>query len=116
MKKILVIEHDGDTLELLEQFLHVDYEVIISSETLSIPDILALNPSLILLDHWKYTTEASVFCLQLKATNSTSRIPVVMTSVHPSIRQIANKSHANCYMEKPFDLTDLKQVIDGYLN
>ena len=114
-KRILIIEDDGDTSDLLQLIAgQLNFEVTASSGLLPVTDIRAISPDLILLDHWVNNGYGGDLCLELKSDVVTNTIPVVMLSAHTNIDQIARKSGANSYLEKPFDLNDLESVIKKY--
>jgi DNA-binding response OmpR family regulator len=115
-KKILIIEDDNDTLNLLEYIAgDMNFEVTASYGLLPVADVYALGPDLILLDHWVSNGYGGDLCLELKSDPNTKNIPVVMLSAHTNIDRIAKKSLANSYLEKPFDLDDLQTVIKKYM-
>ncbi len=111
MKTILVIEPDTDILALLECLLGTEYIVHTSPISLSIPEIVAVHPDLIVLDHWSIDCSANELSLALKANPVTAPIPVILLSTREDIVAIAADSAADAGVIKPFDIKELIAVI-----
>jgi CheY-like chemotaxis protein len=114
MKTILVIEGE-DALVLLDRILHRDYSVIRSGQLLSLADIIALRPDLILLDHGLVGSDPDSLCIGLKSNASTRDIPLVLLSLHPFIATVARKFRADAYIEMPFDIYDMASLVHKYV-
>jgi DNA-binding response OmpR family regulator len=115
-KKILVIDNDKDTLDIVTLVL-VDkgYDVIDSLSTDIISNILVICPDLILLDNWLDETRGSEVCKELKANLKTAHIPIIMMSTASGLPAIATDCKADGYMEKPFDLSLLEETVNRLL-
>src|SRR6202000_3232782 len=111
-KKVLIIEDDKDTLEILAHLtrdLNVECELCCGSVSLS--EIKKIDPNLVLLDHWLNDGYGDELCRQIKGDATTAHIPVVMVSAHLEIAEIAAQCRANGYLAKPFDIDDLQAII-----
>lgn len=116
MKKVLIIEDDKDTLDAIHYIAEdLNLEVINSSSVLQVAEIKAISPDLILMDHWVGNKLGGDLCLSLKSDPTTKDIPVVILSAHNNIRQIAEKSCANTFLSKPFDIDELTDIINRYV-
>ncbi len=116
MKKILIIEDDEDTLELLGYLAEKsDVDVILSTDVLPLVEIDRIHPNLIILDHWIGTKRGGDLCLEIKQNESTADIPVIMISALAEIGQIAMDSCADGSLAKPFDMEEIEDVIENYL-
>ncbi|MDB5156022.1 MAG: phoB 2 [Mucilaginibacter sp.] len=114
MKTILVIEQE-DTLVLLSRILHQDYIVIRSGQLLSLADIIALRPDMILLDYSLLGSDPEGLRFSLKTNTATRHTPLVLLSLHPFIATIAKAFRADAYIEIPFDIYDVASVIHKYV-
>ncbi len=115
-KRILIIEDDNDTLDMLEYLAaELDLEVITKSLLIPFDEIIGLNPSIILLDHWISGELGGELCKQIKTDPSTAHIPVIMISALNNIAQIAVNCKADAYLSKPFNIDDLQKVIAQFI-
>ena len=112
MKKIIVVENDADTLDLMDFVLEDSgYEVIRFSKTTTPEELKSHHPNLIILDHFLGDGFGGDLCLQIKNDPLTRHIPVILYSASPGLEQIAEKSRADAYIEKPFDIVDLENMV-----
>lgn len=115
-KKILVIDDDQDILEFTEFLLHEwSYEVIASLTADILDDVLKINPDLILLDDWLEDTTGHEQCKILKSVEATKHIPVVIFSASTGLQKVAEECLADNYIEKPFDVDCLQDIITSLL-
>jgi DNA-binding response OmpR family regulator len=115
-KKILVIEDDKDIRETIVYVLEEQkYEVIASEDAKILKKIKDIDPDLILLDNWltDWASDASGQQLSkgLKNNPATSHIPVILISAVSNLKEIAAAGDANGYLQKPFDLTALIDIV-----
>jgi len=116
LKKVLIIEDDKDTLDIIHFLVDdLNIDVVASSQILLITDIESMAPDLILMDHWVGSGLGGDFCLQIKSNPATKHIPVIILSAHSNIVQIAQKSCADGYLPKPFDLDEITNVIKQFI-
>jgi CheY-like chemotaxis protein len=112
MKKILLIEDDPDTSELMGFLLQrLGFEVSFSYDVLPVSEILEIQPNLIIMDHRLNTGFGGVLCRSLKNTSSTQLIPVMMLSASHDIQEIAETCGANAYLSKPFDISRFETAV-----
>jgi DNA-binding response OmpR family regulator len=109
MAKILVIEDDEDIQNVLVYILQEDgHEVISSLNVLTLAEVEAMSPDIILLDQWLRKNEkGSAWCKKLKANLPTVSIPVLMLSAFTPIEQVVLEACADGYIKKPFDINEL---------
>jgi len=116
MKKIFIIEDDADILDLTSYLLTEAGHTVVSSLTLrSVGYIKEVNPDLILLDHRLKDGLGDKLCLEIKKDEATAHIPVIFVSADINIHEIAEKSCADAYLNKPFDIYDLIAIIEEFL-
>jgi DNA-binding response OmpR family regulator len=117
MKKILIIEDDGDTLEMLGYIAkQTEVEVVLRSDVLPLTEIEQINPDLIILDHWIGTKLGGDLCLEIKQNETTRYIPVILISALNEVRQIAIDSCADGSISKPFDIEEIQETIEAYID
>ncbi|HZO76224.1 MAG TPA: response regulator [Ktedonobacteraceae bacterium] len=116
-KHILVIDDQPDILDLLYDFLELEgYRV----QTTTRGDFLETlphgeGPDLILLDVFLSGRDGCEMLRLLKRRASTSQIPVIMFSAHPSAEAMAREAGADEFLEKPFDMELLVTIIARFL-
>ncbi|RZA01827.1 MAG: response regulator [Sphingobacteriaceae bacterium] len=118
-KKILVIEDDKDIRDTLVYVLEEQgYEVISSEEAKILKSLDKIKPDLILLDNWltewKSDANGQQISKQLKSNPATSHIPIVIISAVSNIQEIAEAGMADDYLRKPFNLTDIIEIVKKY--
>jgi len=118
-KKILVIEDDKDIRDTLVYILEEQgYEVVSSEEAKILKSLDTIKPDLILLDNWltewKSDANGQQISKQLKSNPATSHIPIVIISAVSNIQEIAEAGMADDYLRKPFNLTDVIDIVKKY--
>ena len=116
-KKILVIENDQDIREILTAVLTEEgYEIRTYKFTDMTSDhIITYKPDAILLDVIRPTDEGTQLCKQLKATETTKHIPVIVMSTY-SKAEILEEICADKVIAKPFDIDVLVDVVQNKLS
>jgi CheY-like chemotaxis protein len=115
LKKLLIIENDIDTLDMVAFISEgVDFEVIKSVTTLSVKEVADLNPNIIIIDYRLDDGFGDEFCSVLKTDDLTKHIPVVLYSASKNLEIMAQKSGATAFLEKPFDLVQLEQILSEF--
>jgi len=118
--KILVIEDDKDIRDTIVYVLEEEgYEVIASDNARILKKVHDLEPDLILLDNWltDWTSDLSgqQLCKALKNDPATNHIPVILISAVNNLKEIAQAGEADGYIKKPFDLTELIEVVKNHI-
>jgi len=115
-KKILVVENDIDILEIISFVLIEEgYEPILCRTEAGIINTIDQNmPDMIILDVVQPTELGTELCRNLKATQATSHIPVLVLSTHPKIK-IVKEVCADEVLTKPFDISLLLEVVKQQL-
>lgn len=115
-KKILIIEDDEATCEILEFIAAgLNCEAITSTYALPVRSVQEAAPDLILLDHWLGDHFGGDLCLKLKDNPLTKDIPVIIVSAHHTIKEIAKQYCADDYVEKPFSIKVIEDKVRKYL-
>ena len=117
--KIMVVDDDAQSLELIEAMLVPNgYEVITANDgAKAVAAIMVKKPNLILLDIMMPGLDGYSTLSKLKANNTISNIPVVMlTAVGFDLnKELAFRLGAAGYITKPVDLTELLKTISKLL-
>lgn len=112
MKKILILEDDFDIANVLRSVLAEEgFATVSSAAMLSADDVYAINPDLVILDHWLLDGHGSKLCGQLKTNTRTMHIPVMLMSASYHVDQLADQCRADNYLEKPFDLDEMVGMV-----
>jgi DNA-binding response OmpR family regulator len=112
--KIIVIENDQDNFEVIKTILSMDgFEVFESDSDKLSTSIDKNEPSLILIDNWVDNETGSKICRKLKDNRDTENIPIILMSTCNELEKIARDCKADGYLEKPFEIDDLTQLVKG---
>lgn len=112
MKKILVVEDDADTIDVVELVLKdAGYIVIKINREITMAEIGAINPHLVLLDYLLPYALGNELCTQIKAHPQTGHIPVILYSASNLGKKVADECRADGFISKPFDVDHLVQMI-----
>ena len=107
-KKIIVIEDDKDTLDIMTYILTEEgYEVIAANNDEPLTHIHLYQPFLIMMDNRLHEGSGNDFCLMLKNNPATVHFPVALISADNRLEEIAKGSRADAFLKKPFDVEDL---------
>lgn len=117
MKKVLAIDDDHAILEMLTFILEdSDYSVTTSDNGKVMGIINDFKPDVILLDVLLSGEDGRDIAKKLKTDKSTKKIPLVMLSAHPSASEGAKIAGADDFIEKPFDVDRLLDVVGKLAN
>ncbi|SEO98155.1 two-component system, cell cycle response regulator DivK [Mucilaginibacter gossypiicola] len=116
LKKILVIEDDGDIADIMGIALCDKYEVEVKRDGYEVvAQIERFAPDLILLDNYIGQRQAREIIKEIHEVDDHRTIPFVLFSGHENIIQLAENLNATSYLAKPFALDELYKCIDGIL-
>lgn len=116
MRKILLIEDNKPTVEMIQLFLKLhDYEVEVAyngKDGLQ----MAPNADLVLLDVMMPEMDGLEVCRRLKSSAETKNIPVIIVSIKADdLGKEGREIGATAYLAKPFDPEKLLSLIKRYL-
>lgn len=112
-KCVLMYEDDLEILFLCSMLLKKgQYRV----ETLTvcdnvINDIALIQPDLILMDLWIPEMGGEEATMLIKENPATRHVPVILFSANDKIKEICEKTNADGYIAKPFDINKFKETI-----
>lgn len=116
-KRILIFDDNAAVLDALQYvFLENGYEVAVS-QTLDnvIERADYFQPDLILMDYLAPDISGVEAISRLKGRQRFSDVPVILVSASSNIIMLKNRSGANDYLRKPFNLWDLETMVNKYL-
>lgn len=119
MKKPLIFlcDDDRDIVEVVMLILGADYNVQVYHRCEGIADDAErCNPSVILLDLRMPMSGGGSVLRQLKASPLTRHIPVILFSATNNLQRIAAESGADAFLEKPFDIGHLCDLVNSFAN
>ena len=112
LKKVLIIEDDVDTLDLMGYILQeAGFAAIKANREVSIKEIASIKPDLAILDYLLPFGSGSEMCLEIKSNPLTTHIPVILYSAFNGLKRFAEESKADAYIAKPFDVEELVELI-----
>lgn len=115
-KKILVTDDDPGVQDIFKIiFEKAGYDVTISDNGHAILENNFDNPNLFLLDKQLSGVDGLDICKFLKSHEETRNIPVIMVSATPGLAPLAKSAGADDYLEKPFHLKDLLEMVKKYV-
>jgi two-component system, OmpR family, response regulator VicR len=117
MHKILVADDQQDILLMMKTILTAKGFIVETDSSGIVFEQLDKNnlPDLILLDINLGAKNGGEICHQLKTSNDTKHIPVILVSGETDISGTAKKCGAEDYLEKPFKTTELVHKIFSVL-
>ncbi len=116
LKKILIVDDDSDILEALKLTFESDYNtrtITEGQETFEI--VREFKPNLILLDIFLSGIDGRAICKDLKNSESSKNIPVIMISANRDVAESAEEAGADFFFAKPFDVSDLSEKVEEIL-
>jgi len=118
MKRILAVDDNKDILNVLRYILEDSgYEVdTLSDGHFLFEQIKEHTPDLILLDIMLGDMDGRVLCKDVKTTEATHSIPVILISANHKIADVLKQYGApDDFVEKPFDMYTLLNTIERQL-
>ncbi len=116
-KRVLIIDDDISCLDVMQLVVNdLGYESYTfptwKSET--IQEIIDIAPDVIILDEWLIGVKGSDLCIILKSINQLRRVPIYLVSGSDGLAEIAKKSQADGYIEKPFNISEIEELVLRY--
>lgn len=114
-KKILYIEDDPDMAEIVSEIMqYEEYDVITDNGKLMHKLLRDNEIGLILMDEGLSWCWGSSLCKELRSSEETANIPIIMISAVREIDDIAQHCGANAYIRKPFEIYDVIDAVNDY--
>ncbi|MEO6508949.1 MAG: response regulator [Patescibacteria group bacterium] len=117
-KSVLICEDDEGIVDVATIVLQEKGYIVES--TMNGSEILAKikknRPDLILLDLWMPEMTGEEVASILQSQTETKDIPIIIVSASKDIKKIASASQVTDYLPKPFDIIDLENIVEKYIN
>lgn len=112
-KKVVLVQDNKDILEIMDQVLVEEGFDVIPSLTIDpIKKIDEIEPDIIIVDdHIKGAVKGSEVINAIKSDPETEDVSAVLTSTASNLPQIAENCKADDYIEKPFDIDHMVEVV-----
>jgi two-component system response regulator VicR len=112
-KKVVIIQDDEQILELMDHILtNEGYDVTPSLTTEPIEQIEEIDPDVVIVDEYiKGDKRGTEVIEELKSDPATEEVSAVLTSTSPELSKKAEECKADDYIEKPFDIDHLVDVV-----
>lgn len=116
MDKILIIDDDPDTINLMQAILKKrGYQIATAlQETQAYQQLNQFQPDLILLDVLLSGVDGRIICQQIKNDEHLRHIPVIIFSGHPGAQRNIKDFGADDFLAKPFREQDLLEKIQNH--
>lgn len=115
-KKILITDDDEGVQDIFKLiFERAGYQVEVLGEAMSILENKYTTPDLFVLDRQLSGQDGLKVCRFLKGQNTTRHIPVIIVSATPGIGKMAREAGADDFIEKPFQIKDLLNVVEKWI-
>ena len=116
-KKILLADDDPGIREVFSLILDkAGYSLELKADASEILKGEFTVPDLFLIDRLLSGIDGTDICRHLKSNPLTSHVPVIMISASPDIAAWSVKAGADDFIEKPFEMTHLLNMIEHYTN
>lgn len=117
-KKVLVIDDDADTLDVMEQALIYEGFVVKTSNTADdLPALISsYNPDVLMIDYLLNGINGGEICHQVKTKPETCELPVIIVSAYPRVLLSLGDYGCDKFIAKPFDLDNLVGSIKNVLS
>jgi len=121
MKKIMVVDNEQDfllTIKAVFQSFSDEYELVTADSGMQCFDLLKNNnlPDLILLDIMMPEMNGWEVARKLRENLEWRKIPIIfLTAIEDETSKRTGSIIGKDYIEKPFEITDLKEKIDKAL-
>ncbi|WP_316803002.1 two-component system response regulator [Pedobacter nototheniae] len=112
-KKVVLVQDNEDILEIMDQVLEDEgFDVTSSLTTEPIKNLDKIDPDVIVIDdHIKGNVKGSKVVKELKENPETEDLSVVLTSTSDKLPQQAKECNADDFIEKPFDIDHMVDVV-----
>jgi two-component system cell cycle response regulator DivK len=117
-KRILIFDDDIDILSICSYILEEDgWHVQTSTNCNNIVEkVREIKPDVILMDNWIPNTGGIIATQTLKSDDELKQIPVIYFSANNDIQSLAKQAGADTFLAKPFDITDLENIINRVMS
>jgi CheY-like chemotaxis protein len=118
VKPVLIIDDNIDILFMLKAMLSMKgYSVATKENTDNLENTLkTIAPGVIIMDMLLSGADGREVCKSLKMDPLFLHIPIIMISAHPQAKEECLASGADYFLEKPFDMYDILDLVANAVN
>ncbi len=115
-KKIFIFDDNQELLELCTIILEdIGYQIKTSSTSNDVErQVSDFGPDIIFMDNWLPDVSGIEATQQLKSNSLLRHIPVIYFSANNNIAELAKEAGADDFLSKPFDITNLEELVKKY--
>jgi two-component system alkaline phosphatase synthesis response regulator PhoP len=115
-KKIFIFDDNQELLELCTIILEdIGYQIKTSSNSNDVErQVSDFGPDIIFMDNWLPDVSGIEATQRLKSNPLLRNIPVIYFSANNNIAELAREAGADDFLSKPFDITDLEELVKKY--
>jgi two-component system cell cycle response regulator DivK len=112
-KRVLILDDDMDILQICTIVLRKKgFEVqTLNNSNQVVGQVKSYQPDVILMDNWIPGPGGIEATRLLKLAPETQDIPVIFFSANSNVTQLAREAHADYFLQKPFDITELEAIV-----
>ena len=112
-RKVMIYDDDTDLLEVCSLILTAkNFEVVVRDKCTDIlNDVLTHNPDVILMDNWIPDIGGVKATRLVKNSEKLRHIPVIFFSANNNVSDLAAEAGADYALQKPFDITELEEIV-----
>jgi DNA-binding response OmpR family regulator len=110
---VLIIDDNTDILFMLKAMLSMKGYTVFTKENVDNleNELNSIKPKVIIMDMLLSGTDGREVCKSLKMDPLFSHIPIIMISAHPQAKEECLAAGANNFLEKPFDMYDVLDLV-----
>lgn len=114
--RVFLCDDDPVIVKMLEHMLKkFGYEYACETELRDCsPKIRAFSPDVVVLDYWFKGIPAVEVIDNLKQDPAMESTPIILLSAVHNIQEIANELLIEDYLQKPFEMSELRNVLQKY--
>ena len=112
-KRVLIFDDDTDILQICTIVLRKKgFEVMTLNNSNQVVGQVGIHhPDVIIMDNWIPGPGGIEATRLLKLAPETQEIPVIFFSANSNVAQLAHDAHADYFLQKPFDITELEAIV-----
>jgi len=116
-KRIILLDDDAETLDLLTRVLHKEYQIISETDPVKLFDTaLTFDPHLVIIDHFVGDANSRDIIKDFRKHPQFKNIPIIIHSAYEYIDELATSVNAAGYIRKPSGIKEIREYISAKLS
>jgi DNA-binding response OmpR family regulator len=117
LKQVILVEDDAAIRDAVMLVMKTaGYAITVYHSGAKIVSMDFVTPDIFILDNQLSGVSGLELCRFLKSLPATASIPVIMLSASPSIGALSVAAGANAYLEKPFMISALRELVKNCIS